>query len=97
MRWQYTFNFLRVWTWWDERGVPGARRLVPLARRRLALCSVMLGGDGARLRPSSYLDSVRAYVEFRRLDYQITGRSLDEHRRRVGRAGGRRPPAAPTG
>jgi glycosyltransferase involved in cell wall biosynthesis len=96
MRWQYTFNFLRVWTWWEERNVPGAGRLVGLARRRLALCSLLLGGDGARLKPLSYIDSVRAYAEFRRLDYQVTGRSLDDHRRLVGRAGRSRPPAVST-
>ena len=32
-------------------GVPGADRLRRMAERRLTLCSLMLGGDGARLRP----------------------------------------------
>ena len=43
MRWQYTFNHLRVWSWWADRGVPGAGRLRRLGERRLALCSIMLG------------------------------------------------------
>jgi glycosyltransferase involved in cell wall biosynthesis len=96
MRWQYTFNSLRVWTWWSERNAPGARRLVALARRRLALCSLMLGGDGARFKPSAYVDAVRAYVEFRRLDYQLTRRSLEDHRRLVLPRAERRPDTAPT-
>ena len=54
-RWQYTFSFLRVWRWWLERDVPDAERLCGMAERRLALCSLMLGGDGARLRPSNYI------------------------------------------
>jgi glycosyltransferase involved in cell wall biosynthesis len=83
MRWQYTFNQLRVWRWWDERGVPGARRLRSMAERRLALCSLMLGGHGERLRPSNYLRGLQAYLDFRRFDYQRTQYSLEEHRRRV--------------
>lgn len=83
MRWQYTFNQLRVWSWWADRGLPGADRLRTLGRHRLALCSLMLGGDGARLRPATYVRAVRGYWEFRRLDYQLDGHSLAEHRRRV--------------
>ena len=86
MRWQYTFAFLRVWRWWAERGVPEAERLVGMAERRLALCTVMLGGR-RRWNIAAYPAAIGAYAEFRRLDYQITGRSLEEHRRRVhGRA-----------
>lgn len=85
MRWQYTFNQLRVWRWWAERGVPGADRLRDMGERRLALCSLMLGGDGVRRRPSSYVDGLRAYLDFRRFDYQLTKRSLDEHRRALQR------------
>jgi hypothetical protein len=80
MRWQYTFNQLRVWSWWAERGVPGASRLRELGRHRLALCSLMLGGDGARLRPSAYVAAARGYLEFRRLDYQRHHHTLDQHR-----------------
>lgn len=83
MRWQYTFNQLRVWRWWAERGVPGAGRLRDMGERRLALCSLMLGGDRARLAPANYLRGLRAYLDFRRFDYQRTRHSLEEHRRRV--------------
>jgi glycosyltransferase involved in cell wall biosynthesis len=82
MRWQYTYNFLRVWRWWRDRGVPDAARLVAMAERRLALCSLVLGG-AERWRLLSYPRAVRAYLDFRRLDYQLTKRSLAEHRRRV--------------
>ena len=88
MRWQYTFNQLRVWRWWDERDMPGARRLRRMAERRLALCSLMLGGHGERLRPANYLRSLQAYLDFRRFDYQRTQHSLEEHRRRVAGHGG---------
>jgi glycosyltransferase involved in cell wall biosynthesis len=84
MRWQYTFNQLRVWRWWVERGVPDADRLVRMGERRLALCSVMLGGRD-RLRPANYLRGLAAYLDFRRFDYQRTRRSLEEHRRLVAR------------
>ncbi len=80
MRWQYTYNQLRVWSWWADRGLPGADRLRRLGERRLTLCSIMLGGDGARLRPRAYVDSVRAYLEFRRLDYQRHHHTLAQHR-----------------
>lgn len=85
MRWQYTYNQLRVWSWWAERGMPGASRLQALGEHRLALCSLMLGGDGARRRPASYVQAVRAYLEFRGLDYQRDHHSLAEHRDRVAR------------
>ncbi len=83
MRWQYTYNQLRVWRWWAERGVPGAERLRGLGERRLALCSIVWGGDRARLQPRAYVDAVRAYLEFRRLDFQRDRHSLAEHRERV--------------
>jgi glycosyltransferase involved in cell wall biosynthesis len=82
-RWQYTFSFFRVWGWWLAQNVPGAARLSEMAERRLALCSIMLGGDGMRLRPSAYAKALRAYIEFRRLDYQVTHSTLDEHRRAI--------------
>ena len=88
MRWQYTYAFHRVWTWWRDRGVPGAERLQRMSARRLALCSLMLGGEGDRLRPGSWLAAAQAYVDFRRLDYQVTGRSLEEHRERLGHQSG---------
>jgi hypothetical protein len=64
-----------------------------MAERRLALCSLMLGGDGARFHPSSYASALRAYVEFRRFDYQVTHSSLADHRAAVS---ARRPAASPT-
>jgi glycosyltransferase involved in cell wall biosynthesis len=87
MRWQYTYAFLRVWRWWAEQGVPDSDRLVGMAERRLALCSLMLGGQGVRARPSNYERAVRAYLEFRRLDYQINHTTLETHRRAVARRG----------
>lgn len=83
MRWQYTFNQLRVWTWWADRGMPGAARLRTLGEHRLTLCSIMLGGDGTRCRPASYLQAVRAYAEFRKVDYQLDRHTLADHRERV--------------
>jgi GT2 family glycosyltransferase len=88
MRWQYTFNQYRVWTWWEQQLVPGAARLRAMGRRRLALCELVLGGTSARRRPSAYVDAVGALVDFRRLDYQRNRHSLAEHRRRVARHGG---------
>jgi glycosyltransferase involved in cell wall biosynthesis len=85
MRWQYTYNFLRVWRWWSERGVLDSVRLVRMADRRLALCDVMLGGQGKRLRPSNYAKAVRAYLDFRSLDYQLKHTTLAEHRMAVSR------------
>ncbi len=85
MRWQYTFNQLRVWRWWTERGVPGAARLRDMGERRLALCTLMLGGVRDRLDPRNYVRGALAYLDFRRHDYQLNKRSLDEHRRRVAR------------
>jgi hypothetical protein len=79
-RWQYTFSFLRVWRQWLGQNVPDAARLSEMAERRLALCSIMLGGHGMRVRPSNYAKALRAYLEFRRLDYQVTHSTLDEHR-----------------
>ena len=75
MRWQYTFNFLRVWTWWDERGVPGRRRLVRLGaapagalladarRRRRAPQAVELRRFGAGVRWSSAASTTRSRAE----------------------------------
>jgi hypothetical protein len=86
MRWQYTYAFLRVWRWWAERGVPGSDRLVGMAERRLALCSIMLGGLRDRVSPANLGKAVRAYLEFRRLDYQVNKTTLDEHRAAIRRS-----------
>jgi glycosyltransferase involved in cell wall biosynthesis len=82
-RWQYTFNFLRVWRWWAARGVADAPRLCGMAERRLALCSLMLGGFGSRFHLSLYPKALRAFIEYRQHDYQVTRSTLDEHRRRI--------------
>lgn len=87
MRWQYTYASRRVWAWWAERGVPGADRLLAMADRRLALCSLMLGGRTGLLKITQYPAAVRAYLEFRRLDYQRHHTTLDEHRTMVARRG----------
>ncbi len=86
-RWQYTFNFVRVWRWWEARGVPGARRLREMAERRIALCSLMLGGFGDRFRPPLYAHALRAYLDYRRFDYQVTRSTLDEHRAKLAAQG----------
>ena len=86
MRWQYTYAFGRVWRWWSDRGIPDAERILAMADRRLALCSLLLGGGGVRLRPSSYSKALGAYRDYRKLDYQVTGLSLEEHRRAVARS-----------
>ena len=83
MRWQYTYAFRRVWGEWRERGVPDAARLVAMADRRLALCSLMLGPASARLKVWTAPVAVRAYLDFRRFDYQLKQTSLEEHRRIV--------------
>jgi hypothetical protein len=92
MRWQYTFNQFRVWRWWEDRGVPGATRVRRMAQRRLALCELMMGTQGARRRPSLYVKAGRAYVDFLRLDYQRRPHSLADHRRRVGEVSPARQP-----
>jgi glycosyltransferase involved in cell wall biosynthesis len=79
-RWQYTFNQLRVWRWWLSDAVPDADRLCAMAERRLDLCSLMLGGGGSRWRPSSYSNGLRAYIEFRRFDYQVRHSTREEFR-----------------
>ena len=80
-RWQYTFNQLRVWRWWRTDAVQDADRLCAMAERRLDLCSLMLGGDGSRRRPSSYSNAVRAYIEFRHFDYQVRHSTREEFRK----------------
>jgi hypothetical protein len=72
-----------VWRWWAERGNPGSDRLVGMAERRLALCSIMVGGLRERLSPVNLAKAIRAYLEYRRLDYQLNKTTLDEHRAAV--------------
>jgi hypothetical protein len=85
MRWQYTYASRRVWAWWAERGVPFADGLLALADRRLSLCSLMLDGVVERAKIWRYPDAVRAYLDYRRLDYQRNHSTLDEYRATVGR------------
>ena len=87
MRWQYTYASRRVWAWWAERGVPGADRLLAMADRRLALCSLMLGRACRIAEGHAVSAAVRAYLDFRRLDYQLNHTTLDEHRTMVARRG----------
>ncbi|KRE57155.1 hypothetical protein ASG70_01630 [Phycicoccus sp. Soil748] len=96
MRWQYTFNQYRVWSWWAERGVPGAERLRTLGQRRLALCELALGRTDARRRPRAYASAMAALLDHWRLDYQRDHHSLDEHRRRAGAAAGTVPTPHPS-
>jgi glycosyltransferase involved in cell wall biosynthesis len=90
-RWQYTYNFYRVWSWWRERGIPGAERLVPMAGRRLALCELMLSGDKRRVHPANAIRGVRAYLDYRRWDFERNRWDLPEYRRQVARLTGEIP------
>jgi glycosyltransferase involved in cell wall biosynthesis len=82
-RWQYTWNLFRVWSWWADRGVPGARRLQKLARRRLDLCETLLRQPRSRISPESLLRSVEAVIDFLAWDWDRTRMPLDTFRRRV--------------
>jgi glycosyltransferase involved in cell wall biosynthesis len=86
MRWQYTFNQHRVWSWWAQAGVQGTERLRRMSRRRLALCGLILGATGDRARPRAYVDAPMALVDYWRFDYQRDKHSLAEHRRRARRS-----------
>jgi glycosyltransferase involved in cell wall biosynthesis len=85
MRWQYTFASRRVWAWWAERRVPGAERLLAMADRRLALCSLRLDGSIGLLKVWRYPTAARSYLDFRRLDYQLNRTTLHQHRTLVAR------------
>lgn len=82
-RWQYTWNLFRVWSWWADRGVPGARRLKELARRRLDLCEAILARPSYRASPESLLRSAGAVVDFLVWDWDRTRMPLDTYRRRI--------------
>ena len=82
-RWQYTWNLFRVWSWWADRGVPGARRLQRLGRRRLDLCEAFLPRPNSRTTPGSLLRSAGAVVDFLVWDWDRTRMPLDAYRRRV--------------
>lgn len=82
-RWQYTYNFYRVWSWWRERGVAGAGVLVQMAARRLALCELFLRRGRRSL--ARLGDAVGAYRDYRRWDYERNPVALAEYRRRVDR------------
>jgi len=82
LRWQYTFNFLRVWRWWAEAGVPGAGRLVAMARRRVALCDLLLP-DAGRRSPATVTAALGAVVDYLRWDYERRPIGLAAYRARV--------------
>lgn len=82
-RWQYTWNLFRVWSWWADRGVPGARRLQKLGRRRLDLCEAFLARPRSWTSPGSLLRSAGAVVDFIIWDWERTRMPLDTYRRRV--------------
>lgn len=82
-RWQYTWNLFRVWSWWADRGVPGARRLQKLGRRRLDLCETFLARPSSWTSPESLLQSAGAVVDFLVWDWDRTRMPLDIYRRRV--------------
>lgn len=82
-RWQYTWNLFRVWSSWVDRGIPGARRLKKLGRRRLDLCEIFLRRPHSRISPESILRSAGAVVDFLIWDWERTRMPLDTYRRRV--------------
>ncbi len=82
-RWQYTYNFWRVWSHWRDEQVPGAIRLVGFAARRLALCALMLRRIAPT--PRHLAHSLAAARDFLTWDYERRPRSLDEYRRRLAR------------
>lgn len=87
-RWQYTYNFLRVWRWWQEAGVKQIRPWTALAERRLALCEVFLRSAGAARRsPRSWLAAARAAFDFLRWDYEVRPVELAGFRSRLQRFG----------
>lgn len=80
-RWQYTYNFHRVWSWWRERGVPGAEALVAMSARRLALCEIFLPKGRRSL--ARLGAAVNAYRDYRRWDYERRPADLEVYRQRV--------------
>ncbi len=85
MRWQYTFNQLRVWGWWRERGVPGADFLVEMAGRRLALCEFMLEPSRRKRTIGNAVKAVLAGLDFFFWDHERRPLRFDEFRNRVAR------------
>ena len=82
-RWQYTWNLFRVWSWWDDRGVPGARRLRRLGRRRLDLCEAFLSRSPARTSPAALVRAAGAVVDYFRWDWERSRMPLETYRARV--------------
>ncbi len=82
-RWQYTWNLFRVWSWWADRGVPGADRLKEFGRRRLDLCETFLSRRRSRTTPESLLRSAGAVLDFLVWDWDRTRMPLDAYRRLV--------------
>lgn len=82
-RWQYVFNLFRVWSEWEREGVPGARRLVRMAGRRLALCALMM--RRAAPTPRVLVRSALAALDLARWDYSVRRSSHEEYRRKAAR------------
>lgn len=82
-RWQYTWNLFRVWSWWTDRGVPGARRLRTFGRRRLDLCETFLARSPLGFSPGKLLGAAGAVVDHLGWDWERTRMPLDTYRRRV--------------
>ena len=89
MRWQYTFNQLRVWRFWAAEGRPASSWLVRLAERRLALCELFLERGKRRITPLRVFRGLAAVADYVRLDYERRPRTFESHRgliqRRVAR------------
>ena len=84
-RWQYTFEFLRVWRSWDDRGVADA--VVWSAWRNVGWRSARSCSAVRFARATWELpDGSAGYLEFRQLDYQVTCSTLEAHRG-IGRSG----------
>lgn len=80
-RWQYSYSFFRVWSGWDERGLPAAARLVRLAERRLALCALLMRRQAPT--PAAVSMAARALIDHLRRDYSRRQLPLPVYRRWV--------------
>lgn len=82
-RWQYTYNSLRVWAQWQERGVAGAQRLTRMAARRLALCALAMRREPPS--PTGVYQGLAAVCDFLLWDYERRPQPLERYRRRLAR------------
>jgi glycosyltransferase involved in cell wall biosynthesis len=86
-RWQYTYSFLRVWNWWWRSGFVASEKLVDMAEARLALCEFFVQGGWKQLTLSHPARAIRAYIDFKRWDWEETHMPLEEYRRMVEQLG----------